>query len=95
MAAIKRAAPRRDLKWNVAIIGADGSALGYCKTSNVSKSGAKLTFQKLFDVPDNFALAFSANGKVTRACQVMWRKDNEIGVRFTAAEKIVIDRPLP
>lgn len=88
MSPIKRASPRRDLKWNVCVIGTDGSLLGYCKTSNVSERGAKLLLQEEFEVPDRFSISFSLDGKVARLCAVVWRKEKtHIGVRFMSPEK--------
>jgi hypothetical protein len=81
----KRSGPRRDLKWNVNIIGDEGTLIGQCRTSNVSARGAKLILEEAIEVPDRFFISFSLDGKVKRGCKVAWRNGNEIGVLFAAS----------
>jgi hypothetical protein len=47
--------------------------------SDISESGAKLNTESPADVPDEFTLRL----RVNRACRVVWRKDNDIGINFS------------
>jgi hypothetical protein len=60
----------------------DGWPLGECHMRDVSTSGAKLEHEIKDEMPERFLLSFSRDGKVRRLCQVVWKKDKEIGVRF-------------
>jgi PilZ domain len=62
----------------------DGWPLGECQLVDVSKTGAKLVHEIEDEMPAQFMLSFSRNGKVRRQCQTVWKKENEIGVRFVA-----------
>jgi hypothetical protein len=52
-----------------------------CTVRNLSPSGAKLVVGDQAAVPDEFELTFPADGS-SRACRVMGRRMNEIGVAF-------------
>ena len=44
------------------------------------------------EVPDEFTVAFTANGTPSRKCRVVWRGDEDIGVAFEI-EKPASERP--
>lgn len=58
----------------------DGTAIN-CVVRNVSISGAALDVSSPLGVPEHFTLAFRAEG-VHIPCQVVWRKERRIGVKF-------------
>lgn len=53
-----------------------------CFLSDVSDTGARISVQNSEKIPDHFMLWLANNGSTRRACSVVWRKPNQIGVRF-------------
>jgi PilZ domain-containing protein len=53
-----------------------------CTVANVSQDGAQLCISMNFALPDRFILLFTPDGKIKRACLVVWRKGDRTGVRF-------------
>ncbi|MEX0590662.1 MAG: PilZ domain-containing protein [Xanthobacteraceae bacterium] len=87
MAAEKRKHLRRILGQPVAILGADGNVICECTLHDVSDGGArlKLAIPKGGTAPEispEFILSLSKRGNVFRHCQTVWRRSDEIGVRF-------------
>lgn len=82
MSSNRRKSARRAIGYSAKIIAIDGSWAHDCRVVDVSDSGAKLTIQEQSDLPKDFILALSMDGKATRQCHVMWVKDSEIGVVF-------------
>jgi hypothetical protein len=60
----------------------DGSILSECMVLDVSASGAKIEIKAPNEVPEQFTLLLSRDGKVRRQCQVIRRSDAEVGVQF-------------
>jgi PilZ domain-containing protein len=60
----------------------DGRPIGACKVKDVSVGGARLMHAIADEVPKEFWLSLSRNGRVRRHCQVAWRAKSHIGVRF-------------
>ena len=52
-----------------------------CIILDISDGGARLDVGPL-PVPKIFTLLLSANGNVSRACVLRWRKEQQIGVEF-------------
>ncbi|THD65388.1 MAG: PilZ domain-containing protein [Bradyrhizobium sp.] len=52
-----------------------------CTVRNLSNSGALLEVTSPVGIPDHFSLVFPAEGRLV-PCQVVWRKEKRIGVRF-------------
>jgi hypothetical protein len=50
-----------------------------CTVRNLSEIGCCLRFGDLIGVPDSFDLEI---GATKHRCQVIWRKDNRVGVQF-------------
>jgi len=77
----KRKAQRQHLRYGawVALPAAGTSA---CMVSDISETGARLAVQDSNATPDHFVLMLSRNGAARRYCAVMWRRSNEVGVRF-------------
>jgi hypothetical protein len=59
-----------------------GSPIGECNTLDISETGAKLKWTCPADIPPEFLLSLSRNGKVRRRCHLRWREADKIGVRF-------------
>lgn len=55
-----------------------------CMLRDISDTGAKLLLIVPKELPDQFILRLSMDGRVARKCRVSWKSDNEIGVTFLA-----------
>jgi hypothetical protein len=53
-----------------------------CVLSDISESGARIDVEDSKNLPDHFMLLLSGNGAARRACTVIWRKPNQVGVKF-------------
>jgi hypothetical protein len=59
------------------------SESGYrCIVKDLSNGGAKISGVAAADVPDQFTLFIAGDSK-TRKCEVLWRKADSLGVKFT------------
>jgi hypothetical protein len=57
-----------------------------CTVSDLSNGGAKLHCQNAASLPDEFVLHLAPGGSlVPRACRVVWRSANDLGVEFTSS----------
>jgi hypothetical protein len=45
-----------------------------------------LRFSASVSVPDVFVLLLTRNGKIRRQCEVAWRADKKVGVRFAKSQ---------
>ena len=52
-----------------------------CIVRNLSDTGACLKVESPLGIPETFDLVFGSDQSV-RACRVVWRKENQIGVAF-------------
>ena len=84
----KRIKPRRDVQVDAIIVDMAGALLGRCKLIDVSESGAKLIQLGSTDAPDKFNLVLTRDGKIRRRCEVAWRSERDLGVRFVKSESI-------
>ena len=78
----QRKAPRQASNAVAFLYSMEGWPLGECQMRDVSAMGARLVHKLDDEVPKQLLLAFSRNGAVRRLCHVVWKKDNEMGVRF-------------
>jgi PilZ domain len=62
----------------------DGKPAFGCVLGNLSDSGAKIIIPPGKDLPDEFVLRLSADGRVARRCRIAWKSGGEAGVAFTA-----------
>ena len=58
-----------------------GRAVINCVVRNLSDTGACLGVESPIGIPDRFNLVFDS-GEASRTCQLIWRKDKKIGVKF-------------
>ncbi len=59
-----------------------------CTVRDLSATGARLRVDNMVGIPDTFVLIISVDG-LEANCQVVWRKPNEVGVKFLGAPRIV------
>lgn len=72
---------------HVAILEPDGKLVCECALSDVSNDGARLRLQPKPGVPSpqiapKFVLSLSRRGNLFRNCELVWRKGDEVGLRF-------------
>jgi hypothetical protein len=60
----------------------DGIPLCPCTVLDVSEGGGRIRLEADARVPDYFVLLFTMAGTVRRACSVIWRHDDYLGVAF-------------
>jgi hypothetical protein len=82
-----RAPRRRVLKSGIIAFNDRFSAVP-CIVRDLSGTGAHLRVEGTLNVPNSFELIIQLDGLEAR-CEVVWRKDNEIGVRFLSAPRAV------
>jgi hypothetical protein len=80
----KRKSQRRPLRHTACAMIAPNELHG-CVLSDVSDFGARIDIDDSSKLPDRFVLLLSMRGRVQRACQVVWRKPNQLGVKFERA----------
>lgn len=81
MKADKRKSPRRPLRYS-AWISLDDGKRANCLLSDVSDSGARLEIENSADIPEQFILLLAQRNAPKRHCTVVWRDNNQIGVKF-------------
>ncbi|MBB6407469.1 PilZ domain-containing protein [Mesorhizobium sangaii] len=74
----------RVLKGGTIITGIQNSEVG-CTLRNQHESGAELKIPLEARVPDRFLLYVPLDGIAYR-CEVRWRRNDRVGVRFTGTE---------
>ena len=77
----KRKLRRRALRYVAWVAMASGERQA-CLLSDMSETGARIDVENADRLPERFALLLSANGAARRTCRVVWRKPDQIGVRF-------------
>jgi PilZ domain len=60
----------------------DGWPIGECRVEDISAGGAKFAHTITDELPNSLILALSKDGNVRRRGELVWRKDNQVGVRF-------------
>jgi hypothetical protein len=53
----------------------------HCTVQNITSGGARLKLANTYGLPDTFELTFE-QGRTRRACRVVWRTNEELGVAF-------------
>jgi hypothetical protein len=82
----RRIHPRQSLTRDVLLCSEDGKPIAGCHLCDVSAEGARLSLAapELARLPDEFILVLAKRAKVHRRCRVVWRTEDEVGVRFSA-----------
>ena len=83
----RRMAPRKNVRHSALVIRLDESIVDACTVCNISARGAQLSLAVTDDFPDEFNLVLSKGGAVRRRCEVVWRNDARVGVRFLGSQK--------
>jgi hypothetical protein len=78
----KRRTPRRSVTYPAYIDIGDGSPVRECFLCDASQEGALLSVTDTRHLPKEFILALSADGAARRRCEVAWRSEGQVGVRF-------------
>jgi len=80
----RRGSPRQAVGRDVLICSEDGKPIGACQLCDVSASGARLSLapRVLDKLPEEFILVLAKRAKVHRRCRIVWRGQDEVGVRF-------------
>lgn len=60
----------------------DSGELCDCSLSDVSDRGARINVHDSEIIPDNFLLLLAGSGAARRKCRVIWRKPQQVGVKF-------------
>jgi len=77
----KRSARRQPMRYSAWVAPTPKHRFG-CLVSDVSQTGARIDMSDAKEVPDTFVLLLSSNGAARRFCRVVWRKPQQIGVKF-------------
>ena len=80
----RRRTPRQALGRDAFVCSDDGKPIGACHLCDVSATGARLSMppRLLAKLPEDFILVLAKRGKVHRRCRIVWRSEDEVGVRF-------------
>ena len=57
----------------------------HCTVQNITSGGACLKLANTYGMPETFELTFE-HGRTRRACRVVWRTDDALGVAFEEAK---------
>jgi hypothetical protein len=61
------------------------SQMRACTVLDVSEGGARIMVSSPADLPNEFWLVFSKDGKRRRRCRIAWRSEEHIGVSYLGA----------
>jgi len=56
--------------------------LADCAVSDLSSAGARLRVDPAAEIPNRFVLVLSEDGSLRRLCEIVWRKNDQMGIRF-------------
>lgn len=73
---------RHTLRYAAWVAIGDSSPAKGCVVADVSETGARLELQVPGDVPKEFWLLLSRNGRVRRRCEVVWQTGDQVGARY-------------
>ena len=80
--ATKKREARRSLRQSAWITLDGGFAARPCVVRDMSASGARISIDDPNALPAKLRLAFARDARTGRACQVVWRRGNSVGLRF-------------
>ena len=81
----RRSLKRTRVLRNAKIIVPRRSPVIHCTVQNINSGGACLKMANTYGVPQTFELTFE-HGRTRRACRVVWRTSDKLGVSFKEAE---------
>ncbi len=71
---------------NAKIIVPRRSPVIHCTVQNITDGGACLKLANTYGMPETFDLTFE-HGRTRRACRVVWRTSDQLGVAFADEDK--------
>jgi hypothetical protein len=77
----KRVSKRQPMHYSAVLV-LGPSEFHRCRLSDVSMTGARIDVEDADKLPDQFMLFLSKTGSARRACRVVWRKPDQVGVKF-------------
>jgi hypothetical protein len=80
-----RNARRKPLRYRAWIVPAPQHPAQECMLADFSDTGARIHRPNEFEIPDDFVLLLTADGRLGRRCRVVWRSMDHIGVQFVRA----------
>src|ERR1700704_1000108 len=80
---------RRDIELDVNIVIGDSAPIR-CWLADISEGGARLATSQAGKLPDEFTLVLS--NELQRRCRIVWRADEEVGVRFSPGPDLSVER---
>jgi hypothetical protein len=84
----RRSRPRRRVLKSGTIAFNDRFSALPCTVRDLSETGAHLRVEGTVNVPNTFELIIDLDG-LEANCEVVWRRDKDIGVRFLSAPRTV------
>jgi hypothetical protein len=82
----RRTVGRTRVLRNAKIIVPRRESMIHCTVQNLTGGGACLKLANTYGLPESFDLTFE-HGRTRRACRVVWRTDDQLGVAFADDEK--------
>jgi PilZ domain len=81
----QRSARRRPTNRLAKICHEEGGSEVYCRIVDISDGGARLMLTRHLplELPDQFMLFLSLDGRVSLPCNVVWRDARQVDVKFT------------
>jgi hypothetical protein len=77
----RRNVTRTRVSRNAKIIAPRRAQIIHCTVQNITNGGACLKVANTYGMPETFELTFE-QGRTRRACRVVWRTNDELGVAF-------------
>jgi hypothetical protein len=78
-----RKKPRRQFQYTARILADGATPPRPCAISDISDGGARLVLNSEADLPEQFVLLLTKEGRARRTCRVVWRSGSIVGVEFT------------
>jgi hypothetical protein len=88
-----RGSPRRRVLKAAVAASNDRHLTVACTVRDLSATGARLRVESSLSIPNTFELIIEIDG-LEATCDVVWRKANEVGVRFLFAPRMAAARRL-
>jgi hypothetical protein len=81
----RRGVQRTRVQRSAKIIVPRRSPVIHCTVQNITSTGACLKLANTYGLPETFELTFE-HGRTRRACRVMWRTADTVGVAFVGED---------
>jgi PilZ domain-containing protein len=73
---------RRKMTTPGCVFGINGKPIVQCRVHDISASGVQIVLEREAELPAEFMLAMSHNGRVRRSCTLVWQFSIMAGARF-------------